>query len=193
MDFLSTAIEHQRPIVFKSMRYFALILTLMMGFFQFNYAQAKQWKENFPQTQLLGQGEFRWFGFHIYTAKLWSSHHKFLQDQSFALELTYKKSISKSRFTDSSIDEIKRIYKDKYSEEKLREWRNYMDIAFIDVNAEDQLIGVYLPHIGCRFYSKDRLLLEVKDIEFAQAFFAIWLHPKTRDDQLRKKLLGGDN
>ena len=186
---------HTRVIKLTHIKNFMLFMmfTLVVMFkpVQAQEVANKQWKENFQQMHLLGQGDFRWFGFHIYSAKLWSEQTKFIPAQRFALELTYKKSISKSRFTDSSIDEIKRIYKDQYSPATLQQWRNYMDLAFIDVKAEDQLIGVYLPNIGLRFYSKDKLLAEIKDVEFAQAFFAIWLNPKTRDEELRQKLMGG--
>ena len=54
----------------------------------------------------------------------------------------------------------------------------------------DELIGVYLPQRGCRFYGKNTALGEIADVELAQAFFAIWLDPKTKDSTLRANLLG---
>jgi hypothetical protein len=189
--FIKLAQVMKRTSLMNLVLFMSLLFILMLKPVQAQQVASKHWKENFQQMHLLGQGDFRWFGFHIYSAKLWSEQTKFMPAQSFALELTYKKSISKSRFTDSSIDEIKRIYKDQYSTATLQQWRSYMDLAFIDVKSEDQLIGVFLPNMGLRFYSKDKLLAEIKDVEFAQAFFAIWLHPKTRDEELRQKLMGG--
>jgi Chalcone isomerase-like len=40
-----------------------------------------------------------------------------------------------------------------------------------------------------RFYLDGKLLGEIADVEFAQAFFAIWLDPRTSASNLRKQLL----
>ncbi|MCP2020685.1 UNVERIFIED_ORG: hypothetical protein J2Y84_003658 [Pseudomonas reinekei] len=34
------------------------------------------------------------------------------------------------------------------------------------------------------------MLRDVKDLQFAQAFFAIWLDPRTSNPELRQQLLG---
>lgn len=67
-----------------------------------------------------------------------------------------------------------------------------MEKAFIDVKSGDQLIGVYLPGTGCRFYSQQTLLAEIPDESFANAFFSIWLDPRTKDNNLRQQLLGNN-
>jgi hypothetical protein len=59
------------------------------------------------------------------------------------------------------------------------------------VEAGDQLVGVYLPGQGARFYNRSRRLASLDDPTFAQAFFAIWLDPRTRDAALRRQLMGG--
>lgn len=159
-----------------------------------NAVQAQQWRQHLPNAKMLGGGEFRWWGFSIYTAKLWqqitNKDGGLDQSASFALEITYHKSISRERFVESSLDEIKRLHAGKYSSEKLNSWRQYMDKAFIDVKSGDQLVGVYLPGIGCRFYSQQQLLADIPDESFAQAFFSIWLDPRTKDSNLRQQLMG---
>lgn len=168
----------------------ALFMMLMLG----TAAQAQQWRQHLPNAKMLGGGEFRWWGFSIYTAKLWQQFTNkdggLDQNASFALEITYHKSISRGRFVESSIDEIKRLHGSKYSSEKLHSWRQYMDKAFIDVKSGDQLIGVYLPGAGCRFYSQQQLLADIPDESFARAFFSIWLAPRTKDSDLRQQLMG---
>lgn len=153
-------------------------------------AQAASWRDDLPQAQLQGSAGLRWFGLKIYDAALWSAATPFDPSQPFALELTYQRSISRTRIVQTSIDEIRRLFGDSYSDEQLQRWEADMARAFTDVNEGDQLTGVYLPGIGCRFYSRTRLLAEVRDAEFARAFFAIWLDPRTRDTQLRNRLLG---
>ena len=155
-------------------------------------AQAAGWRDDLPQAHLQGSAGLRWFGLKIYDASLWSAATPFDPEQPFALELTYQRSLSRARIVQTSMDEIRRLFGDRYSNEQLQRWEADMTRAFTDVNEGDQLTGVYLPGIGCRFYSRTRLLAEVRDAEFARAFFAIWLDPRTRDTQLRNRLLGAE-
>lgn len=153
-------------------------------------AYAALWQQDLPQAKLIGSGDLRWFGLHIYSAKLWAESASFDPKASFALELTYQRNITRERFVDTSVDEIKRLYGNSISHEVLQRWRSHMEKAFTDVKPGDQLIGVHLPKIGCRFYSRDKLLAEIKDTDFADAFFAIWFDPRSKDSGLRKQLTG---
>ncbi len=151
---------------------------------------AATWRDDLPQAQQLGGGELHWFGLKIYRIGLWSAQVPFNPAQPFALELTYERNISRQRLVDISIDEMRRLFRDRYSEMQFQQWHTVMQNAFVDVKAGDQLIGVSLPGIGCRFYNRDALLAEVRDPEFARAFFAIWLDSRSKDAQLRQQLLG---
>ncbi|MFZ6800206.1 chalcone isomerase family protein [Undibacterium sp. Di24W] len=160
-------------------------------------AQADVWRKDLPQAKLVGSGEFTWWGLSIYSARLWQesgiSPITFNPQQSFALEITYHKSISRERFVDTSIDEIKRLHGDSFNAEQMQQWRSYMAKAFTDVKIGDQLIGVHIPQFGCRFYSQSKLLAEIPDEKFSKAFFSIWLDPRSKDNQLRTKLTGQSN
>lgn len=153
-------------------------------------AHATAWRESLPQAQTLGSGDLRWFGLRIYTARLWSERKPFDIAAPFALELTYHLGISRQRFVDTSLDEIRRLSGKRFSAEKLQRWERDMQRAFIDVKAGDQLIGVYMPDEGCRFYSRNKLLAEIRDPEFAKAFFAIWFDGRTKKKDLRAQLIG---
>jgi hypothetical protein len=166
-------------------RLFVLLLTLAGPL-----SAAPLWSADLPAARVLGQGEFRYLGFDIYTARLWGESERFDPAAPFALELTYHRAISRERFVDSSIDEMHRLFGDKLGEARLARWREQMNLAFISVEPDDQLVGVYQPGQGCRFYSRDRLLAVIRDPEFARAFFAIWLDPHTRDTELRAQLTG---
>lgn len=170
-------------------RILLLCCTLFLASFS-SLSQAQEWRKDLPDAKLVGSGEFTWWGLSIYTAKLWHSTPSFDPNQDFALELTYNKSISRSRFVDASIDEMKRIMGNRFTTSLEQQWRAYMDKSFVDVKPGDQLIGVKLRGKGCRFYSRDRLVNEIADEEFAQAFFAIWLDPRSRDQELRARILG---
>lgn len=153
-------------------------------------AQAAEWRDDVPQAQLQGSAGLRWFGLKIYNAALWSAQTPFDPQQRFALELTYQRDISRARIVQTSMDEIRRLFGQRYSDAQLAGWQALMNNTFTDVREGDQLTGVYLPGIGCRFYNRDGMLAEIKDLEFAHAFFAIWLDPRSKDKQLRNHLLG---
>lgn len=137
----------------------------------------------------LGQAQVRWLGFRLYTAELWSSRTSFDADSTFALKLTYARSIPGSRLSSVSIDEMRRLGTE--DEAVLARWAAYMSKVFPDVREGDTLTGVYLPGKGAEFYLGDRLAGVVDDPAFARAFFGIWLDPRTREPAQRLQLIGG--
>ncbi len=149
------------------------------------------WRESVPDAQLVGQGELRFFGFRIYTARLWSPAQPLKADTPFALELTYHRSIEREDFVRTSLEEIVRLTRPAPDAALLQRWEAEMQRAFVDVQPGERITGVFLPGIGCRFYAGERLQHEVADPQFADAFFSIWLDPRSRDQSLRRKLLGG--
>ena len=90
----------------------------------------------------------------------------------------------------SSVAEMQRLGALAPDAPQLLRWRTLMAEAFTDVEAGDQLVGVYLPGQGARFYNRSHRLATLDDPAFAQAFFAIWLDPRTRDAALRRQLIG---
>lgn len=155
-------------------------------------SHAASWRDELPQAQALGSGDLRFLGFRIYHATLWAQQRPFQPERPFALELRYQRSISRERLVDTSIDEIRRIRGSAVDAATLARWESTLRSAFIDVAEGDQLIGVYLPERGMRLYSADKLLADIDDLALARAFFDIWLAPATRDQGLRRQLLGQD-
>lgn len=148
------------------------------------------WQEALPGAQIIGTGEFRVFGFDVYNARLWSAARPLAPDQPFALELIYQRSISRDDLVQASVDEIKRLSGASVSAEQLERWKVQMQQSFVDVKAGTRITGVYLPGQGARFFVGQQPQHEVKDPQFARAFFDIWLDPRTRNPELRQQLLG---
>ncbi|MGE8502364.1 chalcone isomerase family protein [Pseudomonas berkeleyensis] len=148
------------------------------------------WRERLPQASLIGSGDFSWFGFSVYNAKLWSPERRVDFSQPFALELTYRRSISRETLVDTSLDEIRRINGEPLDREQQQDWAQQMRQAFVDVQDGTRITGVFLPDEGCRFYVDGKLQHVIDDPEFARAFFSIWLDPQTRSPKLRAALLG---
>lgn len=148
------------------------------------------WREQLPQAELVGSGDFSWFGFSVYNAKLWSPVQQVDFTEPFALELTYRRTISRDTLVDTSLDEIRRINSEPLDREQKAEWAQQMRQAFVDVKDGTRITGVFLPEQGCRFYVDGKLQHVIDDPEFARAFFSIWLDPQTRSPKLRAALLG---
>jgi hypothetical protein len=149
------------------------------------HALAQEWS---GQWQPLGQGEMRWLGLSLYRAQLWVGGERFAAAEPFALALTYSRDIGRDRLVDTTISEMRRLgWRD---EGLLTRWRDDLRRLFPEVRAGDTLIGVHVPKQGVRFFHGGRFSGEIAETEFARAFFAIWLDPRTRAPELRERLLG---
>jgi hypothetical protein len=148
------------------------------------------WHPALPDRRLVGSGDFTWFGVSLYTARLWSSGLPLTWDQPFALELTYHRVFSRDTLVEVSLNEMERMAEARLEESTLQRWSNEMREAFVDVRPGMRITGVYHPGKGCTFFVDGQLRRRVDDPAFARAFFDIWLDPRTRDKQLRQRLLG---
>lgn len=151
---------------------------------------AEPWREALPQAQTVGSGTMRWLGFSIYHATLWAPKRPLDTEQPFALELDYKVRISRDKLAATSVEEMQRMSPTMIPADTLARWKAELQRAFIDVADGDELVGVYLPQRGMRLYDRNKMLAEINDPELARAFFNIWLGQPSRDESLRRSLLG---
>lgn len=144
--------------------------------------------QQLPDARLSGQGTFRWFGLKIYDAALWVGESGYQATSAkFILNLSYARELYGERIAQASIDEIREL--GIGSDEQQQAWLSKMKTLLPNVQEGSQISGVYLPGQAARFYLDGKLLGEIADAEFARAFFAIWLDPRTRAGGLRKQLL----
>lgn len=172
----------------RSINVLCLAVTLYSG------ALVAGWQEALPDARKIGDGELRILGLAIYSAQFWSPSQPLVEpldlNAPFALELTYQRSISRESLIAASLKEIRRLSPRALPQESLDSWEREMRLAFVDVQAGDQITAVYLPGKGAHFYSGAQLRHVVRDEQFARAFFAIWLDRRTRNPTLRTRLLG---
>ncbi len=136
----------------------------------------------------VGAGALRFLGVHLYDGRLWSQDGRWRADAPYALELIYARRFDGDDIARRSIDEIRRLA--GHDAATLARWETRLRAIFPDVQAGDRLVGVRLPGQGARFYYGADLLGEIREEALADAFFAIWLDPRTRAPDLRRKLLG---
>lgn len=144
-----------------------------------------------PGARLAGQGEYRWMLLSIYSAQLWvgpAGYRPQAPDAAgFVLELRYARDLDGRRIAQASAEQIAHV--GAGTEAQRQAWLEWMRRAFPDVRAGDTLAGLYAPGQGARFYLNGKVLAELPDPGFAQAFFAIWLSPRSSAAGLRTALL----
>ncbi|MDT4824574.1 Chalcone isomerase-like protein [compost metagenome] len=165
---------------------FALAVVVLLS----TTAVQADWIDDFPGARSVGAGQFKWFGFAVYEARLWSQGMRPTLDHPFALEVTFLRELERETLVEMSEDEMRRLGGEQLDPGRLAGWTVEMREAFVDVTPGQRIAGLYLPGRGCRFYVDGQLRREVADPEFARAFFAIWLDPRTRTPKLRRQLLG---
>lgn len=151
-------------------------------------------------TQHLGNslvtatGTYRWFGLKIYDARVWARQQAIESirttgrvDRPLALQLGYARSITGEAIVDSSISEMRKL--GVSDEDMLGRWAASMRAAFPDVSSGDKLTGIVDSQGHTHFFFNNMARVSIQDPLFAQAFFAIWLHPDTSAPGLRDKLM----
>jgi Chalcone isomerase-like len=144
-----------------------------------------------PGALLQGHGRLRYFGLHIYDAALWSLSPVPPGNPlgaALALEMRYARKLAGSAIADRSIAEMKRV--GDFSPADGQRWLEAMKQAFPDVHAGDRITGVHRPGVGAAFFVNGKPTAEVRDAQFAQLFFGVWLSPQTSQPALRAALLG---
>jgi len=131
--------------------------------------------------QLQGAGEMRFLGWRIYEAALWRLP---MEDGREVLAIRYDTDITRAQLVDSTLEEMRRI-----GVAQPERWQAALEQSFPDVDEGDMLFAERYPG-GVRFFNDSGLIHTVDDPAFAPAFFGIWLHPKTREPELRAALLG---
>jgi len=142
--------------------------------------------------RLAGEGKLTWLGFHVYDARLYAGPRFDVADpyaQPFVLELTYARKLDGKAIAEASRDEIQRL--GLAAGEPLARWTAQMEKLFPDVDKGRRIAGVHQPGRGARFYVDGEYAGSIDEPEFARAFFAIWLDPRTRAPRLRDSLLKG--
>jgi hypothetical protein len=140
--------------------------------------------------QLIARADLRFFGLKVYEASLWAppqAAEATLLSGPFALELHYNLRFKGEDIARRSIEEIDGLgLMDRSQQDRrLRE----LKALFPSVESGDRLTGVYQPTAPSQFYLNGKPIGEIREPEFAQMFFRIWLDAKTSEPRLRQALI----
>ncbi len=143
-----------------------------------------------PNLEAKGGGEMTFMMLPVYAAYFYCverGHCGWSPEQPFALQLVYHRSLVGAKIADRSVQEIAKL--GYGTSDQRAHWGAQMKAIFPDVVDGDRIVGLNLPQAGARFFYNGKPIGEIPDREFAKAFFAIWLDPRTSEPALRKKLL----
>ncbi len=140
-----------------------------------------------PTLKVRGKGLLRMFGFRIYNGVLWTKEGSEALTEPHALDLEYLRNFEGEVLATRSIDEMKS--QGIGSEAQYEVWVKEMRRVFPNVKPNDRITGVHVPGKLAKFFHNGKPTGEVNDPAFAQAFFDIWLSPKTTQPAMRKELL----
>ena len=135
--------------------------------------------------RLVGEARFRLFFFDIYHASFFAPDGQYDGTAPYALKLSYMRDVSSQTITEASLDEMRR--QGVSNKDSLTEWANWMKQHFPDMQNGDEAIMAALSEGGMSFYHNSEKRGQTDDLEFAKAFFAIWLS----DDALKPDLAAG--
>ena len=176
----------------------ALLLSLLPAAFAGAGARAQAGRASppevaaeLPQARLHGEGRMRFLMMSICDARLWTLpgfKAEAALDAPLALELEYARTLYGALIADRSLTEMQRVA--RVSEADGARWLAQMKSIFPDVREGDRLTGVQRPGEATHFYFNGKPRGVVRDAAFTQAFFSIWLSPRTADPALREQLIG---
>lgn len=139
-------------------------------------------------AQQVGAGRLTYLFWNVYDATLYAPQGKWAEGKPFALELKYLIDVEGAEITRISVDEIQK--QAPVNTQKLGVWKSEMAKIFPDMKAGTTIVGIRTKAGNAVFYKDNQHIGTIKDKEFADRFFGIWISPSTSMPELRQELLG---
>lgn len=141
----------------------------------------------FAHWQPIGNAEYTWGPFHVYTIGLFSESGAYQENERpLMLSFKYEKPIEGKNFAITLIKEIETL---KLNDGDTTKWLKEMQATFPDFTPNDVLSYIALQDKGY-FVLNNTVLDHDFDPQFNEAFIGIWLSPKSTFAKLQPKLLG---
>jgi hypothetical protein len=168
-------------------RLFAMLAALLLCGAALAQTAPAHIEQNVSAARSAGKGTFTWFGLRIYDAELWVGDKGYQAGAPYVLDLRYARKLEGAKIAEASAEQMEKIGAGTIAQRAA--WLVRMKEIFPDVKEGTRISGVHLAAGGAAFYLDGKPLGSVADPEFARAFFAIWLDPRTTAKGLRTALL----
>jgi hypothetical protein len=146
--------------------------------------------EALEDMNLIGEARMEVLFWDVYDARLYAPSTIWRPERPYALVLTYLLDLKGERIAERSIQEIRNQGFD--DELTLARWYEMLVSIIPDVGDRDEIVGVADAERYTRFYLNGELIGEIREPEFTDRFFGIWLSERTSEPELRRNLLGGN-
>lgn len=152
------------------------------------FADLRTARLEIPDAELVGEGRLKYLFWSVFDAALYAPGGTWSKDQPFALSLSYLRDLEGESIVDASIDEMRK--QGMTDEATLERWRVAMAGIFLDVDDQTTLTGIVNADGHAVFYRNGEPAGVIRDADFSQRFFDIWLGEKTSNPALRARLIG---
>ena len=151
------------------------------------YASEVLTLEQVRPLKLVGSSQLRVAFFKVFNSKLFTKTGDWNDPRhSFRFELTYPRNISGSFLAKQTAKEWDHL---KFDDPRRPEWESEILAMWPDVKTGDKITFDVDERGISRFYYNDMWVGSLEDPDFAPAFIAIWLSPKTSRPAHREGLL----
>jgi hypothetical protein len=141
-----------------------------------------------PGLRPLGKGRHTLWGIRVYDATLWSVGPRWSASSPHALDIEPGRAVPADTLVQRAVVEMRDL---KVGDEnKLRLWQAEMTKVIPNVKSGDQVVIFCTDATRTLVYLNASTTGEVDDPSFCPAVMAVWLHPQTKHQALRKSLLG---
>ncbi len=170
-------------------RFFVVLIALLCGMNPFvAQANTEVMKPYFSNAETVGNGRLTYMFWDVYDATLYAPKGIWVAQKPYALKLNYLVDVKGKKIAAISVEEMQK--QGVTDTEKLTRWESEMTRIFPDMKAGASIIGIRTKAGNAVFYKDNQHIGSIKDKEFTENFFAIWLSPKTSEPELRQTLLG---
>ena len=137
--------------------------------------------------RLVGEGQFSAFFLDIYHAKLEAAapEFRFPESAPYRLTLTYQRNIPAARLVEETGKQWRR-----QGVRARPEWLAQLHDCLPSIRRGDTLSLLVTPARDSQLFHNGRLLAQISDSEFTDAFAGIWLSERTTRPEFRQTLLG---
>ncbi len=165
------------------------VLTLALAAAPISYASESR-VAAIGDMNLIGEARMAVLFWDIYDARLYSPGAIWRAEPPYALALTYLLDLDGERIAERSIQEMR---KQGFGDElTLARWYELLAGILPDVSDRDEIVGLADSEGHTRFFLNGEPIGEIREPEFTERFFGIWLSERTSEPELRRNLLGGN-
>ncbi|MGB5445320.1 MAG: chalcone isomerase family protein [Psychromonas sp.] len=174
-------IQRKNPVKKNTLLLLSFFVSIL--FFKPAYADVT------AQLKTVGTGEMSWFLMDIYKASLHSADGVYTAKKyPQALKIRYQRDFKKEGLVDATEKEWQKM---PLTRQQYKPWLRQLSALWPDVKKGDSITLFVAANGQASFYHNNRLLGEIDNADFADAFLDIWLDKNTSQPRLRRQLIGG--